>query len=1531
MVSTKLEKALLTFLPPNLPVDGFYSSLTHGSHQRPLAWSKRNMAIVPSWVPDKRAPGLMNPSIRMLSLLMCAEGKARLWDTAMEDISMFHGQSILTHILWNHSGNFFASIDEKGKIAIWANKKYLNTWLPIYTVEMHNPVICCEWINPDRMYVATEDPSGEGVRYGRERTIWSRNSLALVLLTSDGQLVAIHKPNGHYFTHIVTSLPPRSGTEDQISSRISHGAMISDAMDGIQLATHCCNSLPSTVNVYQIHLRFTPEVMFRCDAKAILYLSNPLTGQGSLMAPSVLHHLQWLPKTSSKPFSIAVALADRNVVDEGSNDLATTVHYRSQIVVWDMVVKVVSFHSAFHDLSTRRSDANTGQAGLTFVVAGEHQFMDKFVSTMTCIQRTRELVVGFSDGSIVGLDSQSGGGLSLAKRTHLSGFSGSKVRSPPVTLHSSPNGLCLMVLYLCGRISTLNLVPPKVAAIAAETSATEATAAAAAAAATATAVAAPMDVETLAQIAILAIVNEWDYTDVIAKVTMVTRSTNDPMLADRLLERMFRSLPRIAGAEESTMNDCAFLPQTSLLRRMLAFQMVLFQSLPNKRVQFRATSALLQLFSLGEIFMGSCTSDPTTLAAHMDLGPLSSSSSSAAGSTTTPTTTTPPMTQPPLQSSPKAVHGHQQQHLTQLKFDKDTVWSLLPLAGWTLELCTVLFRELAMFLNIKKSHQESRSRAASQDFSMLMMALASPGGGLAGGSSTTTTTAAAAAMAAAATTAAATAATTASHPAHTPTILCLLYHARARRTLRNLLTLIEQYHLYLKNREQLYMRVIKTGGPVEATPGGVGGGVAGAVSAELQGMTIAEAFAMREIQITTLFQHVDSLVTRCPLKIGVVKSFLRDLGNIGPGSRPGNSAGSGGGAGHGTGPNANLPATGGGAGSTAAGGQDGTAIWQEQSVLVKGVVPPAVVAPSPSPSLSAVSTMAGTAAAATTTTTTTTTLAQARTELQMMTRRYPTLWEMNRLMFATIHWLDLEPAPAIVYPTRISRRQKLAAIHPSRSRMDAVATIRNRMAGAAAAAAAAGGGGIGGRPGGPSTYSSRHYNVPTPQPTPDIQMGPQSSYMGSRSNSISSGPKTGGGYTESPAELPLGQQSNATQPFAQAFARRASTMAAGGPGPLDAVAPPSVPAAATTPAFGSVGALSFWGQEHRFDGWSENDNAGRGGERGDGDDNDDDDDGDDDDDDEEEKDDSENAGGGRGVYCQVKSPGEGGDAWEDDGYVDLQQIESADGLESDGGDDEVGEEEDEDDEDEEEVTGDAERRATGAQPALGEDIELPSVVATTTAVSESQGREGGVRSANGRRATSSSSSRPLANGMLFFSAKAQEVATRTLPAWTVFARLETAQILDDERNVVRGVLLSSGNGGGGPASMSSPYQLSFEAYFDEMSRVEAQSRKRQLGVDWIRKSKRYKTSNARGRRCIRCLQMTTTTGGGGAGASGGGGGGGGGGGPAVGSTALVPPQTPGATGPLGPGGLAGQDITAKTLWYHNYDRSCICGGMWLEL
>lgn len=82
--------------------------------------------------------------------------------------------------------------------------------------------------------------------------------------------------------------------------------------DGIYLATHSGQALPSTIHLYQIDLRFSPEPVFRCDALAVLHITNPLSGPGSIMSPSIVQHLQLLPPTSGRPFSIAVALAARD-------------------------------------------------------------------------------------------------------------------------------------------------------------------------------------------------------------------------------------------------------------------------------------------------------------------------------------------------------------------------------------------------------------------------------------------------------------------------------------------------------------------------------------------------------------------------------------------------------------------------------------------------------------------------------------------------------------------------------------------------------------------------------------------------------------------------------------------------------------------------------------------------------------------------------------------------------------------------------------------------------------------------------------------------------------------------------------------------------------------------------------------------------------------------------------------------------------------------------------------------------------------
>lgn len=171
------------------------------------------------------------------------------------------------------------------------------------------------------------------------------------------QLTTLFKPAGQYFSHISTAIPRRSFGEDLTSSRISHGSMMS-SVDGIHLATHVSNVIPSTVNLYQIDLQFTPDVVFRCDSIALLHISNPLTGPGSIMSPGLVQQLQLLPQTPVRPYAVAVALGSTDETPKGERS------YKSQVIVWEVTPKLVGFHAAFQELSTRRNDAVSGQPSL---------------------------------------------------------------------------------------------------------------------------------------------------------------------------------------------------------------------------------------------------------------------------------------------------------------------------------------------------------------------------------------------------------------------------------------------------------------------------------------------------------------------------------------------------------------------------------------------------------------------------------------------------------------------------------------------------------------------------------------------------------------------------------------------------------------------------------------------------------------------------------------------------------------------------------------------------------------------------------------------------------------------------------------------------------------------------------------------------------------------------------------------------------------------------------------------------------------
>ncbi|KAK3842185.1 MAG: hypothetical protein J3R72DRAFT_475070 [Linnemannia gamsii] len=1273
MATINLEQTLTSFLPPNLSVDGLYSSLRHGCLQRPIAWSCKNMAIIPSWVPDRKVPSLMNPSLRFLSLLLTKEDQSRLWDTCIEDISNYHGQSNITHVLWNHAGNHFVSIDEKGKIVIWANKRYLNAWFPVYMVVLFNPVVCCEWINPDRTYVANTDGSTNTTKFERERTGRARGPLSLVVLSSDGQLTTLFKQAGQMFTHISTGIPRQSANEDITASRISHGSMMS-GVDGIHLVTHSNSILPSTVNLYHIVLRFSPEQTFRCDALAVLHLSNPLTGPGTVMMPNVVQHLQLLPSTSTRPFAVAVALGSREETVSGEPT------YQSQAVVWEVASKVMGFHPAFQELSTRRNEALSGQPSLTFVMLGERQFKDKFISTLSYVPRSREVLVGFSDGSLLGLESRFPG-LTDSMPTLSDGFRRQQDGRPLVAVSASPNGFALTSLSLNGHIS---------AAFTTEASGYD------------------LEVDVLVRHAVVALLNEWDYSDIVSIVVKAARVSNDHQLPDQFIEGVFKCYDSINGAEDSSVLE-PFLPRASVLHRMLSLQLVLFQALPRKLVQYRATSALLHLQSIGEVFLGCCTSDSATVAAHMEPG-----SNLAAG-------------QKPL------------------AFNTDALWSLFPLCGWVLDFCTILFRELAVFLNRKTKQGPTSS--------------------IAGGHSSP-----------------ATSTSNPKTPTPVPSILCFLYHSRAKKSLRSVLILLEQFHAYVRVREQLYTNVVQTGGAIEAPP------VVGQekVNNHTNSMSIPEAVAMKDIHISTLSSHAEATFLRCPLKVGILKQMLRDLSGIGHHIDISRPNGINGGL-HRAGDNGTL---------------DKSA--SDHIVFIKGVVPSSSSA----------------------------SLAQAKKELMMIAKRHSSVWDMNRLMFSTIHWLDIEPAQTL-NPPKSGSGDMVTAMNPMRCRIDPAQAQKPRVISAIHTSP-----NLGRQQ--PPLLQHHPSNVST------LSTGSRGSISGVSGRT---GPVPMRVFTESPGELPMSHQANdsALRSMGHGFPDSSSAMITAGSTHhghgtlLDAI---------PTPA---LGPRTIWGLTH----------------------------------DERDEDMSSNLNDSRAeelvdmkaiwnnwnlaLQGQLRHQGSLKESQQESRHAEV--VPDDDAMM-----------EDDADEDEEEGDSDEEMR----------EYKNP--------MSRSNGGNGSRRS----------SLAALAPSSLWLLQESNSISKRTRSEWTLLPILadEGSDLFAMHSGATSRWALQTTEGHRGVAP-SSP----IEHGEPSQAEIEAQVRKRRFGVDPIRKAKKYKSSG-RSRQCIRCYQISTNTS----------------------ANAKPSPRRP-----MGMGGAGANnnnntvnnniipDIAASTLWYHNYDRSCICGGMWVEL
>ncbi|KAI8602123.1 hypothetical protein EDD21DRAFT_372695 [Dissophora ornata] len=606
----------------------------------------------------------------------------------------------------------------------------------------------------------------------------------------------------------------------------------------------------------------------------------------------------------------------------------------------------------------------------------------------------------------------------------------------------------------------------------------------------------------------------------------------------------------------------------------------------------------------------------------------------------------------------------------------------------------------------------------------------------------------------------------------TPTLLCFLYHSRANKTLRSVLVLVEQFYQYVRVREKLYMLVVQT---TRAIEGPIGQGQD--KINHTNSMSIPEAVAMKDIHITTLSQNVEATFSRCPLNVGFVKAMLRDLHVI-SGHIEHTKANGGAGALH-------RPEN---------GGLDKTA--SDHAIFIKGLI------------LS----------------TGNNTLAQSKTELRMITRRYPMLWEMNRLVFATIHWLDLEPASTL-NSAKASSRQKSLAMHPSRCRIDPVSALKTRI------------------PSGVSSGAGR-------QPFATLQHHPSNVSLsnmsvGSRGSISSASGKPGMPskvYTESPGESHFSQQAHQQlrQPsISQPFADVSSTMATTGSVPHNGSMDLGSPS--------MFGPQSIWGislDESDDESTSEHQDG--------------------------QEEDIEHI---KSIWHNWNSGLQGQQLGLSIASKDSNNEDSAETVPDDDILDDEGDEEDDDrdsDEDMQDAPISTPRRDSKGDVARN---RRPSLATLT----------------------------PASQWLL---KESQVIAKKTRSEWTLFPVLsEERQFTAAEGDDAKSRLALLGLGG-----HCAPLDLQpTEFQSHSQSEIEAQVRKRRFGIDPIRKVKKYKTTGS-GRRCIRCLQISTNN-----------------------STNARPMQRRPQPHQIGSSPNVIPDIAAATLWYHNYDRSCICGGMWLEL
>ncbi|RIB24962.1 hypothetical protein C2G38_2139014 [Gigaspora rosea] len=377
-------------------VEKLYHEICYKKTPRRIAWSPQNLI---AWSPinndafDTRHQGSV-PSIGIFNpcRLPSEDGSAGSTWSFTEKNNFFplndiekhhrHGDEI-TDLVWNQTGSALASIDQRGKIALWMMDNFVNQWKCICDVDLSGSIVEFSWLDYVRVYSRV---SGTPM-YKRGTFKGPRNQfgeLAFLTVTSDGKVTVCYQDGKRNFLKISAELPFISGR----ISRISHADLILNKDGHYILAIHCPEYCQKIVMFYEISVDML-KLQIKCQPIADVHLTAHINDSSFTIdrarAPTI--HLKLLSDSQDNLIKLIVVTADKTDNDDG------TKIFNSDVIMWELKASSTSSEVEFSNLSLQDDDHSKE----IHFVAGTH--LPGQLVTNIWIHKG-ELFIGLSNGQM---------------------------------------------------------------------------------------------------------------------------------------------------------------------------------------------------------------------------------------------------------------------------------------------------------------------------------------------------------------------------------------------------------------------------------------------------------------------------------------------------------------------------------------------------------------------------------------------------------------------------------------------------------------------------------------------------------------------------------------------------------------------------------------------------------------------------------------------------------------------------------------------------------------------------------------------------------------------------------------------------------------------------------------------------------------------------------------------------------------------------------------------------------------------------